>query len=403
MKQITRRDFLAMSAAVAALPSASLQDADDLVVHEWGVATIPYGHRFANLRTAGSKSIKGFEQIAGLPGFVATWEQSVGETIEEWRTAPTPVTKPIVYFYSRRPRTVKLKVCIPTGRPSSWWPPAQDYGPKPALPARGRDGMEPEAPKPSSIEPKDGLLEWTDLALAPDAAGFRESTGWWATARKPDSCPVRSEGEAEKFLFYDGFADFSPAARVDWAKDGRVTVANGSPDPYAGVIAVRVEEGDCWSAVHGRLARDASATLKPAKGAPDLARELRTAGLTPKEADSLVEIWSDEFFRIDGVRVLVLLDRAAYDRLLPIEITPAPKELVRVLIAHLECLDDERVARIKRWIADLGSEELTTRDMASARLRQLGPLAHPYVREAADQAADPEFKARLEALLPAAK
>ncbi|HLF93398.1 MAG TPA: hypothetical protein VJB14_08045 [Planctomycetota bacterium] len=67
-----------------------------------------------------------------------------------------------------------------------------------------------------------------------------------------------------------------------------------------------------------------------------------------------MEIWKEEFFRIDGARVLTILPRAAYDRLLPLEIQPAPKELQRVLIAHLECLDAEAREAIVSLVEQLG-------------------------------------------------
>ncbi len=383
MHDLTRREFIAASAAVAAIPMLA---GDDLIVHEWGVATIPYGTSYANLRTAGAKSLGGVEQIPGLPEFVATWEATVKDAIEDWKNNPVPVSKPIVYFYSKQKREVSLTVKIPTGRPSAWFPPADRYAPEPDF----------TIPVPQVIVPKNGLLGWDKLVLDPDAKEFRDAKGWWKTARNVDAVPVRRAKDAEKFLFYDGFADYTPKADVAWNKDGTVTIKNDSTEAFPTVVAIRVKKGDCSFAT-SKLAKSASATLTLARGTPDFASSL--TGLYKKEADALVEIWTDEFFKTDGVRVLVVLAREAYDRLLPIEIKPAPTELVRVLIAHLECLDDERIAKINEWIADLASSEIEIRDKASAKLRQLGPLAEPMIRQAAETATDADVKGRLLDLL----
>ena len=399
---LTRREFIAASSAVVASSSVSSllpSGSSSLIVHEWGVATIPYGTSHANLRTAGAKSIGGVEQIPGLPEFVATWEATVKDAIEDWKNNPVPVSKPIVYFYSKEQTQVSLTVKIPTGRPSAWFPPADRYAPQPVYPNPMKGGDQ-TSPDPKTIVPKDGLLGWDALILDPAAKEFRDVKGWWKTARNVDAVPVRRDKEAEKFLFYDGFADYAPKAVVAWNKDGTVTVTNDSPEPFPAVIAIRVKKGECAFAT-SKLAKGASATLTLAKGAPDLAASL--AGLYKKEADALVEIWTDEFFKTDGVRVLIVLAREAYDRLLPIEIKPAPAELVRVLIAHLECLDDERIAKIHEWIGELGAADLDVRDKASAKLKQLAPLAEPMIREAADKATDADVKGRLLDLLPRKK
>ena len=281
-----------------------------------------------------------------------------------------------------------MTVKSPDGRPTAWSPQADAYAPEPQF-GKGIPAG------PEALVPKNGLLSWK-LTLDPAPREFREATGWWKTARNVDAVAVCREKQSEKFLFYDGLADFNPGAEVDWKKDGTVTIRNRSRDPFPSVIAIRVKDGACSFAT-STLAKDASETLTLGKGTPDIAAALK--GLYKKEADSLVEIWTEEFLKADGVRVLVFLAREATERLLPMEIAPAPKELVRVLIVHLECLDDERIRRIRAWIADFASSEIEPRDFAAKKLRELGPLAEPFIRASAEKASDAEVKSRLLDLL----
>jgi hypothetical protein len=399
MPDLTRREFLAAGAALAAMPAcpegglgpsraALAQEADGLVVHEWGVATIPYGAPGASLRTAGATFRGGLEQIPGLPAFVMTWEAVVKDDIEEWKNRPVPVTKPIVYFYSKKKTALSLTVKFPDGRPNAWFPAADDYAPAPNFGKGVPSG-------PGALVPKNGRLSW-NLTLDPDATPTREADGWWKTARKVDAVAVCREKECEKFVFYDGLADFNPRAEVAWTREGTVTIRNASRDPFPAVVAIRVKDGVCSSA-RATLAKEASETLTLKPGLPDLAPLLK--GLYPKESGSLVEIWTEEFFKAEGVRVLVALSRDAIERLLPMEIKPAPTELARVLIVHLECLDDDRIRKIKAWIADFAAAEIEPRDFAAKKLRELGPLAEPFIREAAEKASDAEVKSRLLDLL----
>jgi len=272
--------------------------------------------------------------------------------------------------------------------------------PAPKFPARGgKRQQDPEPPKIDDIAPKDGFLNWRDLELDPAVTGFPAAPAWWTRARDVDAAAVIAGDQKDRFIYYDALGEYAPKLAADWTKTG-VKLRNDSSDDFAAVMAVRVKDGVCSSAT-ARLAQGGSAELALTKGLPDLAAAL--AGLYKKEAAALVEIWNDEFFKTDGVRLLAVLARDVYDRLLPVDISPKPDELVRVLILHLECLDDDRVATIKAWIEDLASGEIETRDVAARKLRELGPLAEPMIRAAAEKTTDAEARARLTELLPRKK
>jgi hypothetical protein len=263
-----------------------------------------------------------------------------------------------------------------------------------------------------------GRIVWEKLSLDPALDKFPKAAGWWQTARVTDSTPFRfapapkdykfgtarlptlgaKEPHAEKFLFYDALTPFDAKLDVAWTKEGDAVVRNLGA-AVSTIIALRVQGGVCSSAIATDVAKDATVTLIPAKGAPALAERLVKAGLYAKEADSIAEIWKEEFLQVDGARILALMPRAVYDALLPIDIKPAPKEFVRVLIAHLECLDPALRVKAEKWIDTFASESIEEREVAASELKKLGPLAESLIRSSAEKAKDAEIKSRLLELL----
>jgi hypothetical protein len=68
---------------------------------------------------------------------------------------------------------------------------------------------------------------------------------------------------------------------------------------------------------------------------------LMGSGLRRDEADAMVQTWWDSYFQRPGLRVFWVVPRAETDRVLPLEISPAPKEMVRVLVGRSEILRPE--------------------------------------------------------------
>lgn len=400
MTEISRRDFIATTAALTAMGAAGLaQDAAVYDVHEWGVVTVPYRHPDASLRSFGSRAEKGIEIEEKLPDFVVTYPEQFAATVESWKNRP--VRKPVLYFHAEERVDLSLRVKIPTGRPVAWFPPAADYGPQPQFPfGLHKPGAGPKIPKPEDMPRKDGWLAWSRLELHPSVKlDLPEAEGWWSTARRPSCAYVQHLGGWERFVFYDALAGYDPKVELDWTETG-VKITNRSGRTYAHVFVLRVRKGTCSAAHAKALADGATVELRPIEGDPEgLAGAFEAAGLNRDEAQAVVEIWTPEWLRADGARVLCFVPRATYDEFLPIELAPAPRKLERVLVAHVECLDPALEADVRRWIADLSNDSLDVRDEAAQRLRKLGPLAHDAIRRAADAAADPDVQGRLLDLL----
>jgi hypothetical protein len=392
---LNRRKFIALGTGALAALGAHQPD-DGFSVHEWGVVTVPYGHPRAGVRTAGVRKGKGGEEVSDLPEWAVTWAASVKLQIEQMERMP--VRKPVLNFYSQEERLVRVRVSVPTGRPDAWWPPTVDWGPGSRFTTAARLGGVPL--KRDEIAPVNGHLEWKELTIDPRGIVARKADGWWAIARKTDATPVRALGETEKFLFYDALADFDPHLSIDWKNGGTVTVAPLGEEGVRGVLAVRVREGKCSSAFTADIRKGESAEMRLRPGKPaNLADILVGAGLYKKEAEGIVEIWDEEFFGFDGARVISLVPRAAFDRLLPLQIHPEPKELKRVLLAHVECFDPESREELNALIAQLSSDDPQVRDMATMKIRARMPLASSVVKDALGKVQDPEVRGRLEDLL----
>ncbi|MGH9886566.1 MAG: hypothetical protein ACREBE_13610, partial [bacterium] len=69
----------------------------------------------------------------------------------------------------------------------------------------------------------------------------------------------------------------------------------------------------------------------------DLQRMLVQAGLWPREAAAMVDTWRDSWFE-EGTRVFYIVPRGEVDRILPLEITPAPERTARVFVGRMEVI-----------------------------------------------------------------
>jgi hypothetical protein len=96
--------------------------------------------------------------------------------------------------------------------------------------------------------------------------------------------------------------------------------------------------------------------------------------------------------------VVYRLDPAEMERLLPLELTPSPRKLVRVGLVVVRNLDPGIGEDVERLIAQLGDEEWARREAASKQLAEIGPAAKAKL-EAATKHKDLEIAWRAERLL----
>jgi len=327
-----------------------------------------------------------------------------------------------------RPRTVEVRVDMPQGLLTHWFPVVRGYGP-------------PQPAKPTASLPPGSFLDWGRVELMPDERqhvmgplppleGYRrvEPDNTWRFARETDAAfvrvgrndpsakHVRSHGDVEKFLFYRGLGTFELPLAVRSAgagEDVQLTLHNRSKDALQGVFVVRVGKDSvqyaalpvlAGGAAHeGNTAAIFTPPLPLKDGVPQVkqavAASLLEAGLYAKEAQAMVNTWEQSYFRNEGLRILAILPRDDVDKAIPITIKPAPEELVRVMVGRIEVLTPDAEKRIEAQLAKLDAKNAKERETAIAELDRLGRLKEPVLRRIAGLTKSAEVKAQAEALI----
>jgi hypothetical protein len=435
------------------------------VVHEWGT--------FLSVQGSDGVTLGGMvESDEVLPPFVeargiATWQRSM-----MFQKMETPVT----YFYTDRPRDVQVRIDMPKGVLTHWFPAVRHYGPNPTSVATTPNAssylewrkvslIPATQPLPNNTEKtivlalkngqvRAGILEGendkqirlfvdpdTVLTVAKDQIEERTTVKLhtrfpqlnevgrdqtWRFARETDAALVKvrtwdRKGEyqtqLEKFLFYRGLGTFTLPLEVrsaEGCKAGAVlALHNQSNKPLQGLFAVNVEKDTIQFGTLADLAGQATREVairtfltspQPLQeGVPQVksavAAALVAAGLYPKEAQAMVNTWEKSYFRTEGLRILYILPRDTVDRVIPIQIKPAPDKLVRVMVGRVEVLTPERERRIEKFVADLGAKEFAVRNTASRELARLGRISEPALRRVAVKTTDPEVRSRAETLI----
>jgi hypothetical protein len=323
---------------------------------------------------------------------------------------------PVTYFYTDRPRTVEVHIGMPKGLMTHWYPFVKDYGPNPAA---------------ASYRPEHSYIHWKKVDLLPIQSGEKLVNPVagdlnWRFARETDAALVKvvgliSDGKSskverkdqyEKFLFYRGLGGFDLPLSVRTSEGPKgsmtLTLTDESTLPVTGIFAVRVDRGaisfGTTENLAGRESRQvalSSLLSKPLpldEGVPlvkqALAHRLVEAGLYEKEATAMVNTWERSYFRTDGLRVLYVLPRTMVDSIIPIQITPAPDQLERVMVGRVEVLTPDRERQIESFVSQLGDRKFTTREAATEGLARLGRIGEPALRRVANTTKDPEVRAR---------
>lgn len=377
---------------------------DGFEVHEWGTFTslqgsngvaLPGMHRddealpdFVHRRAINAQAPKGLE---GIP-------EGVTQKMET----------PVLYFYSPEPpepMDVSVRVDFPQGLISEWYPQSSGWGPEWG----------------NVANPMDGWMQWhvtLDSKLRAWAQPHVEDNSIWAPSRQVASTPLSAGKDAEQFIFYRGVGRFDLPVQV--RTDGcaaEYQVQNLSEsEELRGVFLLdsRQEQGrflemdavaahtrwDAWLSGEELVPRD---EFIESLGSA-LAARLVEAGLFADEAWALVNTWSRSYFETPGVRLLYIVPRAWTDALLPIQISPTPDTLTRVLVGRIEVFPafEERLLQ-----SSLEQLRAADPDPASpgvqALLQSLGRLAEPKLFRIAELVQngrpDPEMTSYLQDLI----
>lgn len=344
------------------------QEPDDpgYVLHEWGT--------FTTLSDANGAVLEGLVQDDHrLPRFVhrrsALPQGFAGERAK--------METPVIYFYSDRPRDLRVSVGFQQGIMTQWYPQVAEL-----VPAVGEESVL-----------RGGILDWRRVRVLGPGEGLDGlpavgDAGHWEHAREVDANVIASGpflgrdssgGERERFLFYRGYGELCLplVARID--ELGEMVIHNAEEEIDGVIVLERrgpLLRGQRLPGLHrgaehrldiGALPRVELEVLI------DTTRALLVEqGLYPKEARAMVETWRESYFETDGLRVLYPLSRSRTDWILPLSVQPAPRECVRVMIGRTDVLTPQE---LREAIAALPG--IATVEEARARL---GRFAVPIVR-----------------------
>lgn len=294
------------------LSGAALAQDGALIAHEWGTFTTRHGSD--GVAMVWSPLL----EVTDLPRFVFTTDPR-----RKPDTAGTVrMETPVIYFYSDVRQVVSVAVEFPGGLITEWYPRAR----------LGTNG-----------------IQWPRVTILPEVSARlphgRQASHYYS-ARETDAAVVRVRGakraQYEKFLFYRGVGTF--ALPVTARRDGEqvvVSVAGGQPIAQVMLFERRgTDVGHRTAAVAAGDTVVACPTLAATSldaFEDELRGQLTAAGLYEREAQAMLETWRTTWSE-DGLRVFYLVPREVTDAVLPLTITPAPSEVVRVLVGRAELL-----------------------------------------------------------------
>jgi len=352
-------------------------------------------------RLEASKSV-----LEEIPLFVHRLGNSTASLARNRFDGPIVITKPVVHLTSDRPLAVDLEVSIVSGRPWYAFPRPDTFtvhldswseGPSemtaaevtsldpPNLPvleplSEGypwihpsvRSAGEGKAAYGSGVGVKEIGLRWQSLIVTPNQEAWMSPPAiptdngfaWWKSLREVPSSWVTSQGETERFLYYDGpTLAKSPVSatlqgdqlhleaqdlflhRLKEREKKEFAALAEKKTEWRTCLFIEVREGKTrgfqfgFSTTLGHKKSLALAVQYWQTGESveqALKSSLLERSLTQEETTGFITSWREKFLGAPGRRLLTFLTSAEYNRMCPLEIRPKTTEEVRVGIVLTE-------------------------------------------------------------------
>jgi hypothetical protein len=369
----------------------------DYVVHEWGT--------FTSLQGADGEQRQWRPRLgADLPSFVYLDNRlnSIGggyhhQTMlkKSLRFALQRMETPVLYFYADQEMEVDVEVKFPQGSITEWYPRVSHAGP---------------AMRAKSVSPtrtRESFVRWDNVRILPqdsERASLYLDDGkpsHYYPARATESNPLsittgsgtNELTETEKLLFYRGLGNFTAPLKVSLSGDEtKLYLANNSSHKLGDMFVLVVRHGQAKvTRVAGLAAKGQAAvdwkpgnSLQPlesvaTKLGEEFAALLVEQGLYPAEAKAMVRTWRGSWFEEDGVRVLYTLSGKWTDDTLPLELTPTPRELVRVMVGRAEFITPKMEWDVLQEIVRFADESTQAAAVKGVRELRLGRFLEPVI------------------------
>jgi hypothetical protein len=330
-----------------------------LTAHEWGT----------------------FTSIAGKDGQAAYWLPLTGSTdlpafVEHFQTpdfkgglrGTVRMETPVLYFYTNHATTLSVHVSFAQGLITEWYPHANRVEPV-GLQTQARMVAYYNDWNRRQKQP-DSSISWDSVTLEPNGSSTlprEDSTNHYYAARQTSSTPLRIKtqtgDQTEKFLFYRGVASFSIPMSVKFTQGEKIVAQNLTTKEIPAMLLFE-RRGDKL----GFRVADAS-TAQPTLDPPELNANMDSLkqtvedmliaqGLYQDEAQAMFETWRDSWFE-EGSRLLYIVPRQFVDSVLPLSISPAPAQTVRVFVGHLELVTPATQRAVEQALATHDQTTLT--------------------------------------------
>ncbi|WP_425617905.1 hypothetical protein NA78x_001595 [Anatilimnocola sp. NA78] len=404
---------------------------ESLIVHEWGTFTSYSGSDGGKLE---------FRPLFDddLPGFVQDRAGGANFLSKVSYRALVRMETPITYFYTDRPRDVRVRVRFPQGLLTEFYPPATVSPPykgsgEPQVNSAldwGTVRLIPEEylrPKLADARLASIIQQRTAAALPPIA----DYNNHYAYARQTDSALVYVEKQGathfygsgskdhfEKFLFYRGLGGFKLPIKIVADGNGQATINTNGRDPITWMMLLEVVGEQVRFTISDGVDGGQTKSLKlPAQFSDKeamlarLTEALVGTGLYRREAEAMVNTWRSSWFGEEGTRLLYFVPERLTNELLPLEIEPQPTETVRVLVGRMDLMTPEQekqVAQLVKASYDArlkfhkeqqeGTRPADQRYELPKAVRQLGRLAEPALVRIQHTAGDLDIVREAESL-----
>lgn len=371
---------------------------NDLVVHEWGTFTSIAG------RNGTAVDWRPLSGASDLPSFVYNDTENEGfrNTYEIRRSGKTRtlakvrMETPVIYFYTKKEMEIEVSVEFPNGQITEWYPQASI--------------VNKEAGSGEKASFGNGI-NWGIIKLLPNEQPnyLREvADSHYYPARETDAVPVqvcnadKTKIETEKFLFYRGIGDFGLPLNVKIDGKNLILEDNGTEEVKNLII---------FENRGGRIGFNFLKTLKQEmiierpttnKNLTEVLLELEkilvAEGLYAREAKAMIETWKDSWFE-EGLRVFYVLTRKSTDKILPLNIEPQPKEIVRVMVGRAEVITPEMDQDVRKQVGFLRSDSKKVREKAQNYLKKYGRFYEPILKNILETETDAKVRAQIQKLI----
>lgn len=367
----------------------------DLVVHEWGTFTSIAGKNGVAI------DWRPLSGASDLPKFVYTETDNDGfrETYQQrgkGEISRVRMETPVIYFYTPKEMEVSVKVDFPKGKVTEWYPQASVVNTKFSPNQTGRFASG---------------INWGTIKLLPDEKPdfMREvSYSHYYPARETDAVPVqvcnadKTKIEKEKFLFYRGIGNFDLplSVKIDGAN---LTLSSTTQEEIRNLIVFENRGGRIGFRFVQMLSKEVTVE-RPATGKTlndvftELEKILVGEGLYQKEAKAMIETWKDSWFE-EGLRVFYILPTKATNEILPLTVTPQPKETVRVLVGRAEIITPEMEKDVRKQVSLLKDASAEVREEARANLQKHGRFYEPILKSILESETDEKVREQIQKLI----